>query len=244
MAIKDDGFAIFEVPSVSREILDSYENCPLDEYMGNQTRYKRFSQYRLWFDAVEGWQFELLPHRDYTAFKQFNPIGGGIRRHHPPLEVDFTRHITAGMAGLPMDTSEDWQINVHQNRSRATLEKPGLLTPEGIHQDGHEFVMIAVLQRHSVTGGETRLWRAKDAPEPFWRGILRPEQGVLLDDRAVWHDVTDILPENSQPGFRDILIVSFSRWREKWYGDEHDEAVLASSREAPLCVQVPIKPRY
>lgn len=233
MAFKDDGFAIIDLPSVPREVMDSYENCPLDEYMGNQTRYKRFSQYRLSFNADSGWEFELLPHRDYLAFKKFNPIGGGFRRPYPPLEADFTRYIKSGMAGLPIDTSEDWQINVHQNRSRATIEKPGWLTPEGVHQDGHEFVMIAVLRRHSVTGGETRLWRAKDAPEPFWRGILQPGQAVLLDDRAVWHDVSDISPENGQSGFRDILITAFSRWSEKWYGDEHDEAVIASGRESP-----------
>lgn len=233
MTFKDDGFAIIDLPPVSQEILDSYENCPLDEYMGNQTRYKRFSQYRLSSNA-DGWQFARLPHRDYTAFKQFNPIGGGFRRSYLPIEVDFTGFIEVGMAGLSMDTSEDWQINVHQNRSRATPEKPGLLTPEGVHQDGHEFVMIAVLRRHSVAGGETRLWRSKDAPEPFWRGILRPGKAVLLDDRAVWHDVTDLSPENGQPGFRDILIVAFSRWREKWYGEEHDEAVLASGSGRPV----------
>lgn len=233
MTFKDDGFAIVEIPPVSQEILDSYENCPLDEHMGNQTRYKRFSQYRLSFDTDDGWQFEQLPHRDYTAFKQFNKVGGGFRRSYLPIEADLTGCIKTGMAGLPIDTSEDWQINVHQNRSYATLEKPGLLTPEGVHQDGHEFVMIAVLRRHSVAGGETRLWWTKDAPEPFWTGVLQPGQAVLLDDRAVWHDVTDVLPENGQPGFRDIVIVAFSRWQDKWYGDEHDEAALASGREAP-----------
>ncbi|WP_434740802.1 2OG-Fe dioxygenase family protein [Micromonospora sp. SH-82] len=226
MSVVTEGFKIIDLPPAGQELLDSYDNCPLDEYMGNQTRYKRFSQYRLAHSEDRGWQFELLPHRAYTAFKKFNPIGGGISRPHPPLEADLTPYVRLGVAGLELDTSEDWQINVHQNRTRATVEKPGLLTPEGVHQDGHEFVMIGVLRRHSVVGGETRLWRL-GADEPFWTGTLQAGQAVLLDDRAVAHDVTDVLPENGQAGHRDILIVAFSRWKEKWYGEEHDAAVLA-----------------
>ena len=230
MALNEQGFAIIDIPAATAEILDSYERCPLDKYMGNQTRYKRFSQYRLSPDKQTGqWSFEKLPHRAYTAFKEFNPIGGGIKRDHPPLEADFTGYVRLGIAGIGLDDSEDWQINLHQNRTVATPEKPGLLTPEGIHQDGHEFVMIGILRRNSVVGGITRLWKSKDDKEPFWTGMLEPGQAVLLDDRNVWHDVTDVLPEDGKAGHRDIFIVSFSRWREKWYGDEHDQAVLTSA---------------
>ncbi|MFE4873422.1 2OG-Fe dioxygenase family protein [Streptomyces sp. NPDC056682] len=48
---------------------------------------------------------------------------------------------------------------MHQHRTRAELGRPGPLTPEGVHHDGHEFVMIGVLDRQRVGGGETRLWR-------------------------------------------------------------------------------------
>lgn len=230
MPLNDQGFTIIDLPSVPQAILDSYDTAPLDEYMGNQTRYKRFAQYRLSWTADDDWHFERLAHRDYTAFKKFNPVGGGIRRTYEPINVDFTPFIRAGIHGIGLDVSEDWQINVHQNRSVATLEKPGLLTPEGVHHDGHEFVMIAVLRRVSVAGGETRLWNP-GAPEPFWRGTLQPGQAVLLDDRAIAHDVTDLAPENGQPGYRDILITAFSRWKERWYGDEHDMKALSTDGE-------------
>ena len=235
MPLNDQEFAIIDLPPISQEILDSYKNCPLDPYMGNQTRYKRFDQYRLTWVEGDGWTSELLPHRDYTAYKKFNPIGGGIKRSYEPLEVAFTPWIKIGAEHLGLDTTESWQINVHQNRTKATPEKPGLLTPEGPHHDGHEYVMIAVLRRHSVTDGETRLWRP-DADEPFWNGTLQPGQALLLDDRAIKHDATDLLPENGNPGHRDILIVAFSRWNERWYGDEHDAAVLTGGEEIPSAI--------
>jgi hypothetical protein len=233
MPLKDDGFLLIDPPPVSAEILDSYHRVPLDEYMAHGTRYKRFSQYKLTPKGGGDWEFELLPHRDYTAFRKFNPVAGGIHRKYQPLEVDFLPLVRWGIAGLELDESENWQINVHQNRSRATTEKPGELTPEGVHQDGHEYVMIAILRRHNVIGGETRLWRGLDADEPFWHGTLQPGQAVLLDDRAIAHDVSDILPADGTEGYRDILITSFSRWREKWYGDEHDTAVLESDDPTP-----------
>lgn len=232
MALHDEGFALIDIPPVSDEILNSYDDCPLDPYMGNLTRYKRFAQYKLSHTDADGWQFELLPHRDYTAFKQFNKVAGGIRRTYEPIKVDFTPIIKLGASQLPLDTDQDWQINVHQNRTVATLEKPGQLTPEGIHHDGHSFVMIAVFRRVSVDGGLTRLWQ-DGADQPFWSGTLDDGQAVLLDDKAIAHDVTDVLPLDGQPGHRDILIVAFSPWKARWYGDDHDNAALNDETHEP-----------
>lgn len=227
MPLNDQGFAVIDLPPISEEIIASYDNCPADPYMGNLTRYKRFDQYRLSWTDGEGWGFELLPHRDYTTFTDFNPVAGGIRRTYEAIEVDFTPLIRVGAEAFGLDPSEDWQINVHQNRTKATPEKPGQLTPEGVHHDGHEYVMISVFVRDNVEGGLTRLW-LDGAEKPFWDGTLEPGQAVLLDDRAIAHDVTDVLPKDGKPGHRDILIVAFSRWKEKWYGDDHDAAALAS----------------
>ncbi|HEX4702857.1 MAG TPA: 2OG-Fe dioxygenase family protein [Pseudonocardiaceae bacterium] len=226
MSLNEQRFAIIDLPPVSQEILDSYDSCPVDDYMGGGTRFKRFSQYRLSYSDPEGdWKFELLPHRDYTAFKKFNPVGGGMRRGYEPVKVDFTDLIRLGVTGFPLDTNTDWQINLHQNRTCADGERTGPLTPEGVHHDGHEFVMIAILRRDNVGGGETRLWNP-GASEPFWSGTLSPGQAVLLDDRAIAHDVTDVTSVDGRRGNRDIFIVAFSRWSEKWYGEEHDSAAL------------------
>lgn len=226
MPLNSQGFAVIDMPAASAEVLASYDGLPVDDYMGNGTRFKRFDQYRLSPAEGGGWSFTLLPHRDYTTYKTFNKVGGGIRRTYESITVDFTPLIAVGAEVIGLDPSEDWQINVHQNRTRADGGRPGPLTPEGVHHDGHEFVMIAVLRRENVAGGETRLWEP-GADAPFWEGTLQPGQAVLLDDRALAHDVTDVLSADGGPGHRDIVIIAFSRWKEKWYGDEHDENALA-----------------
>jgi hypothetical protein len=228
MPLNAQGFALIDLQPVSDEIIASYDKCPVDEYMGNGTRYKRFAQYRLSPDKASdsAWSFERLEHRDYTTYKKFNPVAGGIRRVYEPIEVDFTPLIAQGIAELGLDRSEDWQINVHQNRSRAGTGTAAPLTPEGVHHDGHEFVMISVLRRVNVAGALTRLWNPGE-DEPFWTGTLEEGQAVLLDDRAIAHDVTDVLSADGGPANRDIVIVAFSRWAEKWYGEEHDKAALS-----------------
>lgn len=227
MPLNPQGFALIDLPEIPEKLLASYDDCPVDEYMGHGTRYKRFAQYRLTpVGDGDEWQFERLEHRDYTTFKKFNSVAGGIRRVYEPIEADFTSLITLGAKGLGLDRSEDWQINVHQNRSRAGgTDNPAPLTPEGVHHDGHEFVMIGVMYKDNVDGAQTRLWNPGE-DEPFWTGTLEPRQAVLLDDRAIAHDVTDVLSADGNPGHRDIVIVAFSRWREKWYGEEHDAAAL------------------
>ncbi|WP_411141969.1 2OG-Fe dioxygenase family protein [Streptomyces sp. x-80] len=228
MPIGTQGFTLIDLPAVPAEILNSYDDLPVDDYMGNGTRFKRFSQYRLSPTDGDAWNFELLPHRDYTAYKQFNKAAGGIRRVYEPVKADFTGLISRGIADLGLDHGEDWQINVHQNRTRAEAGRPGPLTPEGVHHDGHEYVMIAALRRANVDGGETRLWNP-GADEPFWTGTLQAGQAVLLDDQAIAHDVTDVVSADGRPGHRDIVIVAFSRWQHKWYGDEHDSAALSEN---------------
>ncbi|MFI9402930.1 2OG-Fe dioxygenase family protein [Nocardia sp. NPDC052316] len=225
--LQERGFKFVALPPIGADVLASYEEIELDPYMAHGTRYKRFSQYRLTYSGDEGWQFELLPHRAYSAFKKFNNVAGGILREYTPIAVDFVstiKHIVDQERFL--DQTVDWQINVHQNRSKTTTDKSAELTPEGIHQDGHEFVIISILSRNNVRGGEMRLWPAKDA-DPIWRGTLAAGDAVILDDQRVYHDVTPIEPDGSTTGTRDILIVSFSRWDERWYGEEHEQAVLS-----------------
>ncbi|MDW4911315.1 2OG-Fe dioxygenase family protein [Streptomyces sp. ADMS] len=225
MPLGSQGFAVIQLPETSPDILPSYDDCPVDEFMGNGTRFKRFSQYRLSPAGSDGWSFERLPHRDYTTFKKFDSAGCGIRRIDEPIKVDFTPLIEVGARELGLDRSEDWQINVHQNRTRADGGGPGPLTPAGVHHDGHEFVMIAILNKLNVAGGTTRLW-TPDADDPLWTDTLEPGQAVLWDDRALAHDVTAVLSADGGRGHRDILIVAFSRWAEKWYGDDHYAAAL------------------
>lgn len=228
MAIGSQGFSIIDLPPATPETLDSYDNLPLDPFMGHGTRYKRFTQYQLSPEpgSDRGWIYEKLPQRDYIISKRYNNVAGGIRRTYEPIEVDFTPLVTIGADALDLDRSHDWQINIHQNRSRAESERCAPITPEGVHSDGHEYIMIAVLRRNNVAGGETRLWMP-DADAPIWTGTLAAGKAVLLDDKAIKHEATDVISADGGSGHRDIVIVAYSTWEKGWYGEEYEAAALA-----------------
>jgi hypothetical protein len=228
MPLNEDRFVIIDLPPTPNESLRTFDNLVLDQHCGGKHRYRRFSQYKMLFER-DRWNFELLPHRPYLVSSKYNTFAGGFHRHYQPLECDWTAHIDWGAKAIPLDTNDEWQINVHQTRVITTPEIRGICVPEGPHRDGHEYVMIAVYQRNSVSGAEMTLLPLGGG-EPFYRATLQDGQAVLLDDERMFHDVTDIEPIGVS-GHRDIVVVAFSRWKDKWYGEDFEQNVLSESSD-------------
>jgi hypothetical protein len=228
MPLNDKGYAIIKMPLVSEEVKASFADLVFDQYMGNGNRYRRFSQYKLHF-AENRWQFELLPHRPYMTFSKYNKVAGGIQRIYEPLQVDFTPQIEAMALGFPLQTQDDWQINVHQYRVHTRPGLAGVTVPEGAHQDGHDFVGIAVVTRRGIVGAEMTLLPLGGEGEPFYRGTMQEGEVALLNDRQMFHYVTEIVA-TAEAGYRDIFVVAFSRWADRWHGDEFESRVAASEK--------------
>jgi hypothetical protein len=223
MPLNEKGFTIIEMPPADDKLLASFEDLPLDNYCGGKHRYRRFSQYRMLF-REDHWHFYLLPHRPYIALSKYNSFGGGFYRYYEPLKTDLLLQIDTGAKVIPLDTNVEWQINVHQTRVIVRPDIPGISVPEGPHQDGHEYVMIAVFRRYQIAGAEMSLLPLGGG-NPFFQTTLQAGQAVLLDDQRMFHDVSDI-EALEREGHRDIVIVAFSRWQDKWYGDEFEKKAL------------------
>jgi len=100
---------------------------------------------------------------------------------------------------------------MHQFRVEAAPGTPGLPTPEGVHHDGVDVVLIAMLARTNLLGGETLV--TDDAGGELARFTL---DGLLdlavLDDRRVMHGVTPVEPADSRlPSSRDVLVLTWKR---------------------------------
>jgi hypothetical protein len=224
MPLNEDRFVIVDLPPAPEEALRTFDNLVFDQYSGGKHRYRRFSQYKMVFGG-DRWNFELLPHRPYLVSSKYNTFAGGFYRYYEPLEYDWTGHIDQGARAIPLETGDEWQINVHQARVVVAPGIQGVCVPEGPHRDGHEYVMIAVYRRNNVTGAEMTLMPLGGG-EPFYRGTLQEGQAVLIDDERMFHYVTDIEPVGVS-GYRDIVIVAFSRWKDRWHGEEFERKVLS-----------------
>jgi hypothetical protein len=213
-------YARFKVPALSAQAMREFDTLEFDPYTGGKQRYRRFSQFKLWFDDGE-WRTELLPHRPFIQSRNYNGVVGGVQRDFQPIRFDPTPQVAAGALAAQLDTTQVYQINVHQVRVITSSEIRGIAVPEGPHRDGHDFVMNAIFARQNITGGVSQLMPTGGGP-CFFEDVLQPLDAIVVADDRMWHHATDIFPAGDAPGHRDIMIVSFNAWERRRYGEEFE----------------------
>ena len=105
--------------------------------------------------------------------------------------------------------AQPWYVEAHQFRIDTT-DGIGRPTPEGAHRDGVDFVMVALIDRAGVKGGETRVFDA-DGPTGIRFTMTEPWTALVLDDERVIHETTPIQPVDPAfpGGHRDTLVLTF-----------------------------------
>jgi hypothetical protein len=106
---------------------------------------------------------------------------------------------------------QDWFVEAHQFRIEAAAGAPGFPTPEGLHHDGVDVVLIAMVARRNLEGGETLV--ADDEGAGLARFVLADRlDAALLDDRRVRHGVSPVRPADpASPSCRDVLVLTWKR---------------------------------
>lgn len=208
--------ACFE-PESWREFAGSWNNLRLDTFMKDNGKYRlrRFSEWES-FAGEPG--LRRLPHRPYAQPLYINPLNGGIDRTFEPFEEHVVRN--AFFNGLmawclqifnKLEDPSDWEVQVFQNRIVASPQAVGLPTPEGAHRDGVSYILMMLIDRVNVLGGETTMYD-KDRNELGKLTMLRPMDCVLANDEQVLHGVSPILAAGQgEEAYRDMLIAMFSK---------------------------------
>jgi hypothetical protein len=193
----------------------SWNDLPLDEYLaeGQRCRRRRFAVYRV----AAGHTVERQPHQAHYQHPDYNALFGGIERWFAPMAED----VGAGPSVLTilrfcdrlfrsrMPSAGTWHVEVHQFRIEARSATPGHPTPEGVHRDGVDFVLVLLIDRENIVSGTTTVYTADGDPLGSFT-LTDPLDGALVDDSRVAHGVTPITAlDRSRPGHRDVLVVTF-----------------------------------
>lgn len=110
----------------------------------------------------------------------------------------------------PQAPSASWSIEAHPFRIDTT-DGIGRPTPEGAHRDGVDLVVVILVAREAVKGGETRVFDAR-GPQGLRFTLTQPWSAMLLDDERVIHETTPIQPATpGGNGHRDTLVLTFRR---------------------------------
>jgi len=195
-----------------------WADLPPDAYLRDGGRYRRR---RHACGVVEGGRWQPVAHRAHWQPLEYNALHGGIERWFEPMLPELLAapawaSLVVGLAGVCSRVraapagSPRWFVEAHQFRIDTT-DGIGRPTPEGAHRDGVDFVVVALIDRAGVKGGETRVFDA-DGPAGIRFTMTEPWTLLMLDDARVIHETTPIQPTSADAtllGHRDTLVLTF-----------------------------------
>jgi hypothetical protein len=194
-----------------------WNELELDQYLANEATFRR-RRYGRFFWSPASQELLPLPQEPYFQPENENQYAGGIVREFAPLLPDTVRNpflpalVTSVFACLPVAgqrESKTWEVRIHQVRIVATPEQPGMPAPEGIHQDGTDFLTLHLVSRRNIAGGVSTIYDLDC--KPIQRFTMRDTlDSMILEDPRILHDVTPVTPLDGRTiGTRDLLGVDF-----------------------------------
>jgi hypothetical protein len=194
---------------------ESWSRLPLDEYMADGGRYRR-RRYATFTAGASSLTFRLEPHQPHYQSRNNNFLNGGVSRHFEAID-DATLASNTMKSLLTfccilfgrLSPYSDWHIELHQFRIETDGTRIGQPTPEGPHRDGVSFVMMLMVHRLNVAGGETIIYDLEDRRVDEFT-LTNPLEMVLVNDERVRHGVSPITSFNpDKPGYRDVFVATF-----------------------------------
>jgi hypothetical protein len=210
---EDTGHAV-NVPLEQLMALRPYWNdLRPDQHLkdGGHYRQRRHSCF-----VLESGRVTQVPHRAHWQPVEYNALHGGIHRWFEPMAASMVqstawRGLLRGLmpfADAIRPNVARWHIEAHPFRID-TAGGIGRPTPEGAHRDGVDMVVVCLIGRHHIKGGETRVFEA-EGPAGQRFTLTEPWTALLLDDARVIHETTPIQPEASGgEGHRDTLVLTY-----------------------------------
>lgn len=208
-----DALRAFDCPlEVVQSWRPLWNDLPPDHYLrdGGRYRKRRHSSF-----VVTGEVLAQVPHRAHWQPLSYNALHGGMTRWFEPMLPLITDHpawaalLTRLAAGFSMIKGpQPWYVEAHQFRID-TAGGIGRPTPEGAHRDGVDFVVVILIDRVDVKGGESRVFEANGRQGQRFT-LMAPWSTLILDDEKVIHETTPIQPD-TQSGYRDTLVLTFRR---------------------------------
>jgi hypothetical protein len=225
-ALRRDGFSFVEAATMRSlfeepHALDdwhtfaaSWNTLAPDTYLAQTGRHRR-RRYGVFAAAASG-PIRHEQHQPHYQSLDYNPLQGDIERWFEPLSpetaastslraiLSFTRDFFGQLA----PGTSHWHIEVHQFRIEARAEQPGEPTPEGIHRDGVDYVLVLLVDRQNIASGTTTI-HSTDGTQLGSFTLTTPLDAALVDDARVFHGVTAVTPlDPTLPAHRDVLVVT------------------------------------
>ncbi len=194
---------------------DSWNDLGPDTYMADGGRYRK--RRHAVFQAGPAGTLRQ-PAQPHYQSRDYNTLNGGIERWFEPVAepvgagASMTAILTLCRTLFDRLTpAPAWHVEVHQFRIEARLGEAGQPTPEGMHRDGVDHVLVLLINRRNIASGVTSVHDLDGRCLGDFT-LTDPLDAALVDDARVMHGVTAVEPvDPAVPAFRDVLVVTFRR---------------------------------
>jgi hypothetical protein len=193
----------------------SWNTLEQDQYMADGGKYRK-RRHATYATYQAGDRAQLMPHQPHYQTIDYNPLNGGVARYFAPIVDELHQSIT--LAALlefgnrlfsQITGHHQWHIELHQFRIEARDGKLGNPTPEGVHRDGVDFVIVVMIKRVNIDSGATRIFDLDHRLVGEFT-MLEPFDMALVNDRRVYHGVTPITQiDEHREAYRDVLVITF-----------------------------------
>jgi len=199
--------------------MKSYNDLPPDNYVPityhGVTRSRKYAN--LTIDVTNNYEYSVY-HTKNDIFTQNVDDSRGTERQfelmdfhlvNQPWILQFITQISA-LSVLNHNyykghkLIKEVDIHLHQVRQTTYEGADAHNSPEGIHRDGADYIVSAlVIHRNNITGGESIIYDKHKMMT--YKTILDDKEGIYQEDTKQWHYVTPIDLDKPGIGFRDIL---------------------------------------
>ena len=196
------------------EFAGSWNDLSPDTYMADKGRYRK-RRYAVYSADTSG-NINREKHQPHFQTTDYNPLNGGVERWFEPILPEISageslttilRHCHTLFSALKPNVN--WHIETHQFRIEAKAGEAGKPTPEGMHRDGVDYVLVLLIRRENIRSGVTSIHGLKQEKLGEFT-LTHPFDAALVDDRRVFHGVTAVEPvDPTKPAYRDVLVVTF-----------------------------------
>lgn len=193
----------------------SWNDMPLDRYMADGGRYRRRRYATL---SATGNEIRLEPHQPHYQSLQYNALNGGVAREYEPIADAVIRgptmqsvlHFCLQLFNR-LQPGNPWHIECHQFRIETGDGAQGKPTPEGVHRDGVDFVLVMMVKRVNISSGTTTMHDITQQHTLDSFTLTQPLDCAIVNDRRCMHGVTPVEQiDPAQPAYRDVLVLTFT----------------------------------
>jgi hypothetical protein len=201
----------FKLNEVSAQIGQSFHYLPEDNYLKTDFIFRK----RLYSTGKICYKNIIFNEKNepFVQNGKINQYIGGVKREYMPLteNTQFYVKYEIILPVLEYLPEGNYQFGIHQIRILADDEHVGKPAPEGIHQDGFDYILVACYATINVAGGNSILVDANSHSKIYYDKVLHSGECLLFDDKKYAHYASPIVPKIPGSCYRDVFIVTLEK---------------------------------